>query len=196
MTGLRYTRRTSIVGAAAVLFSALYLLSDALEAAQGGFSTGQLWLTLIAEAAIPIFVIGLWAIQRPQISRLGRFGAVIYAVSYVFFTGTVVYALVKAAPTFDALDHVLSPWMTIGGGLMVLGGTSFGAAVIRARVLPSWTGATLVAGVLLVALAQALPEGPQLCAAGIRDLGFAGMGVAALAGYALHDDASRTPAPA
>jgi hypothetical protein len=37
-----------------------------------------------------------------------------------------------------------------------------------------------MAGVVLVALAQNLPEGPQLLAAGIRDLGFAAMGAALL----------------
>lgn len=48
------------VGATALLFSLAYFVSDAIEAAQGGFSTGQLALTLVAEAAIPFFVIGLY----------------------------------------------------------------------------------------------------------------------------------------
>jgi hypothetical protein len=39
-------------------------LSDG--ALQGGFSTGQLWLTLVAEAAIPVFVVTRCATQRPQ----------------------------------------------------------------------------------------------------------------------------------
>jgi hypothetical protein len=36
-------------------------------------------LTLVAEAAIPVFVIGLYVVQRPQIERLGRIIAVAYA---------------------------------------------------------------------------------------------------------------------
>lgn len=42
-------RLRSVVGPAAVIFSALYLLSDVIEAAQGGFSTVHLWLALLAE---------------------------------------------------------------------------------------------------------------------------------------------------
>ena len=67
------------VGLTAVVFSALYVLSDVIEAIQGGFSAGQLWLTLAAEAAVPVFVIGLYLVQRPCIGRLGRFSAVAYA---------------------------------------------------------------------------------------------------------------------
>jgi hypothetical protein len=37
-----------------------------------------------------------------------------------------------------------------------------------------------MAGVVLVSLSQTLPEGPQVLAAAIRGLGFAGMGAALL----------------
>jgi hypothetical protein len=46
------------------------------------------------EAAIPVFVLGLYAVQRPNIGRLGPFGAVAYAYVFVFFTGTVLIAFV------------------------------------------------------------------------------------------------------
>jgi hypothetical protein len=39
-----------------------------------------------------------------------------------------------------------------------------------------------MAGVVLVAAAQGLPDGAQLVAAGVRDLGFAGMGAALIGG--------------
>jgi len=45
-------------------FSALFLLSDVVEAIQGGFSDGQPWLTLGAEAAIPIVVVGLYVMSQ------------------------------------------------------------------------------------------------------------------------------------
>jgi hypothetical protein len=168
------------VGLAALVFSVLYLLSDAVEAIQGGFSPGQLWLTLVAEAAVPAFVIGLYLVQRPAIGRLGLLSAAAYAYAYVYFTGTVVYALVNATDDYQALSHALQPWMTIHGAIMVLAGLAFGVAVIKAGLLPRWTGITLVAGVVLVAASQTLPEGPQLLAAAIRDLGFAGMGASLL----------------
>jgi hypothetical protein len=169
-----------LVGLAALVFSALYVLSDVLEAIQGGFSTGQLGLTLVAEAAIPGFVIGLYATQRPHIGRVGRVSAVAYAYSYVFFTGTVVYALVDHASDYETLSHDLGLSMTVHGAIMVLAGLGFGSAVIRAGVLPRWTAIALMTGVVFVALSQNLPEAAQTLAAAIRAVGFAGMGAALL----------------
>lgn len=174
------TTRTRVVGLSALVFSTLYLLSDVIEAIQGGFSASQLWITLVAEAAIPVFVVGLYTVQRPQIGRLGRISALAYAYSYVFFTGTVVYALVYATPDYKALTNDLGASMTIHGAIMVLAGLAFAWAVIMARVLPLWTAIALMAGVVLVAISQGMPEGAQVVAAGIRDLGFAGMGAALL----------------
>ena len=180
MTALRDIPTAALVGLTALAFSALYLVSDVIEALQGGFSNTQLGLTLIAEAAIPVFVIALYLVQRPQIGRLGRLSAAAYAYSYVFFTGTVAYALIDGTSDYAALSHDLQPWMTIHGAVMVLAGLGFGAAVISAKVLPRWTAIALMAGVVLVSLSQTLPEGAQVLAAAIRDLGFAGMGAALL----------------
>jgi hypothetical protein len=178
MTSLPSPTTARSIGLSALVFSALYFLSDVIETAQGGFSDAQLWMTLVAEAAIPVFVIGLYRVQRPRIGRLGRAGALAYAYSYVFFTGTVVYALVARTPDYDVLSHDLQPWMTIHGAVMVIAGLGFGLAVIRAGVLPRWTAVALMAGVVLVAASQGMPEALQLPAAGIRALGLAGMGAA------------------
>jgi hypothetical protein len=161
-------------------FSALYFLSDVVETIQGRFSTPQLALTLVAEAAIPFFLIGLYMVQRPHIGRLGLVSAGAYAYCFVFFTGTVVYALVQNTSDYNALSDDLGLWLTAHGAIMVLAGIGFGVAVIRAQVLPRWTGVLLGAGVVLVALSQGLPEGVGTAAAGVRDLAFAGMGVALL----------------
>jgi hypothetical protein len=171
---------TRLVGLIAVTFSALYLLSDVVEALQGGFTDGQLWLTLLAEAAIPVIVIGLYRAQRPPIGRLGMLSAVAYAYSYVYFTGSVIFALLNRTSDYGALSHDLAPWMTIHGAIMVLAGLGFGVAAFRAGVIPRWTCGALMAGVVLVALSQSMPEGPQVVAAAVRDLGFAGMGAALL----------------
>ena len=71
-----------LTGLAAAGFSALYFVADLIEVAQGGFSTVRLVLTYLAEAAIPLFVLGLYAVQRPRIGRLGLAGAVAYAYSW------------------------------------------------------------------------------------------------------------------
>lgn len=176
----RGTPAVALLGLFMLLASVLYFVSDVIEVAQGGFSDGQLWLTLLAEAAIPIFVIGLAAAQRPHLGRLGVLAAAGYAYSYVVFTGTVVYALVNGTKNYEALTDQLGLVMTVHGGLMVVAGLGFGYAVLRAQTLPACTALALMAGVVLVAVTQTMPEGAQLAAAGVRDLGFAGMGAAML----------------
>jgi hypothetical protein len=173
------------VGLAAVVFSGIYFLSDVIETVQGGFSDPQLVLTLIGEAAIPVFVIGLYAVQRPKIGRLGLISAIAYAYSFVFFTGTVVYAIVNSTSDYSTLTGDVGASMTAHGAIMVIAGVGFGLAVIRAGVLPSWTGVALVAGVVAVAATQIAPPGVQLVAAGIRATAFVGMGCALLTAHAV-----------
>jgi hypothetical protein len=167
-----------LAGWTAVLGSVGYFLSDLIEAVQGGFSTGQLWLTLAAEAVVPVFVVGLALARWPRLGRLGLVGAAVYAYAFVYFTGTVIYALVHHTADFAALSDELGVWMTVHGGLMLLGALGLGSAVLRSGVYPRWTGVALVVGVALVAVG--LPDPAGLLAAGIRDLAFAGMGVALL----------------
>jgi hypothetical protein len=170
----------SLIGVAAAAFSALYLLSDVIELAQGGFSTGQLVLTYISEAAIPLFVIGIYAAQRPSIGRLGLLGAVGYAYTFVFFTSTVVFALVQHTSDWSALENQMGGWIAVHSVLMVVTGLVFGYAVVRAGVLPRWTGALLMLGMLSMVVASALPAVVQTGAAALRDIAFAGMGAALL----------------
>jgi hypothetical protein len=171
-----------IVGLAAIIFPALYLISDLIEVAQGGFSTVRLSLTYAGEAAIPLFVLGLYAVQRPRIGRLGLAGAVAYAYSYVFFTSTVVYALIAGTPNYKDLTKVFGAWMTVHGLIMLAGGLAFGLAVARAGVLPRWTGIALMAGVILVVAAAGLPNLARTVAAAVPDAAFIGMGLALLHG--------------
>ena len=169
-----------LVGAATVGFTALYVISDVLEVAQGGFTTMRLLLTYAGEATIPLFVIGLYALQRPRIGRLGAAGTLAYAYSFVFFTGTVLYALVVGSPDYRAVAAAFGIWMTVHGVIMVLGGIAFGAAVIRARVLPRWTGICLIAGVTLVVAASGLPTFARAIAETVQGAAFIGMGLALL----------------
>ncbi len=174
------SRGPLLIGWAAIAFSVLYWLSDLIEVSQGGFSSGQLWLTLIAEAAIPPVVIGIWWLQRDRLGRLGALSAWAYAYAFVFFTFTVVYALVDGTPDYDALTDDLGLSMTLHGAIMLLAGIGFGVAVARAGLLPAWTGYTLAVGVALVVATQTGGDGIQLVAAAVRDLGIAAMGAALL----------------
>jgi hypothetical protein len=166
------------IGLAALVFSGLYFVSDAIEAAQGGFSVSQLWLTLVAEAAIPVFVVGLAVVHRGNFGRLGWASAWAYAYSYLFFTGTVVYALARHTESYAELTRQVGLPMLVHGAVMVVAGIGFGAAVLRARLLPRWTAAALMAGVVAVALTQVMPPAVGLAAAALRDGAFAGMGLA------------------
>jgi hypothetical protein len=169
-----------LVGLAAVAFTAVYFISDLIEVAQGGFSTFRLALTYAGEAAIPLFVIGLYAVQRPRIGRLGFVGAIAYAYSYVFFTSTVIYALISGIPNYKALTKVFGAWMTVHGLILLLGGLAFGLAVARAGVLPRWTGVCLMAGVVLVVAASGLSDVARTVAAAVPAIAFIGMGIALL----------------
>jgi hypothetical protein len=149
-----------VIGSAAFAFSVLYFLSDLIELLQGGFSTTQLALTYAAEAAIPLFVLGLYALQRPRIGRLGLVAALAYAYTFVFFTSTVVYALIDQTSDWDALTSKFGAWMTVHSALMVIAGIAFGVAIVRARVLPRWTWAALILGMILMTVATALLDAP------------------------------------
>jgi hypothetical protein len=187
--GQREIRRTgspawlaASVGLAAIGFTAVYLASDVLEIGQGHFSTARLALTYAGEAAIPLFVLGLYAVQRPRIGRLGLFGAAAYAYSYVFFTSTVVYALAAHIPDYRGVTKAFGAWMVLHGLIMLIGGVSFGISVTRARVLPRWTGICLAVGVVFVAAASALPTVARTVAEAVPAAAFIAMGSALLRG--------------
>ena len=167
-------------GLAAAGFSVIYICSDLIELAQGGFSTTQLVLTYLGEAAIPLFVLALYAVQRPAIGALGLWGALAYAYAYIYFAGTVVYALAAHPADWTVLNDRLGPWVTVHGAVMVVAGICLGLAVARAGVLPPWTGYTLAAGVVLVAATSTAPDLARTAAALVRAAAFIAMGVALL----------------
>lgn len=169
-----------LVGLTAVVSSAMYILSDLIEWAQGGFSTSQLVLTYAAEATLPLFVLGIYAVQRPHIGRLGLLGAALYAYTYIYFTGTVTYSLVERTPDWEALAARMGVWLTVHGALMVVAGLCLGWAVARAGVLPRWVGYTLMAGVILVAVSNDLPDAARTVAACVRATAFVAMGISIL----------------
>jgi hypothetical protein len=173
-----------LIGAAAVLFPLLYVLSDVLELMAGGLYPAQLWVTYVAEAGVPFFVLGLDAYQQPRAGLLGLLGAVAYGASFVGFSATVLYPLVTGVRDADQVFAAFGPIYTAHAVLALLGGGMFGAAVLRARVYPRWTGAAVIAGLIfsLVLIAFSLPEAIQTAGTALRCAGFAGMGITCLRG--------------
>lgn len=147
---------------------------------QGEFTDVRLVMTYAGEATLPLFVLGLYSVQRPYIGRLGLVGAVAYAYAYVFFTSTVVYALVSGTRNYDDLATRFGASMVVHGAVLVVGGVALGVAVLRAGVLPRWTGFCLIVGVIAVAAVSGLPNVAGTLAAALPAAAFIGMGCALL----------------
>lgn len=168
-----------VIGVAAIAASALYVLSDLMELANGGdLYTGQLIVTYLGEAAIPFFIVGLNSVQQPQGGWMSLIGSVLYGVAFVGFSATVLYPLVTGDRDPDVVFEDFGAIYDVHSGLAALGGTLFGVSVLRAGVFPRWTGIALLAGLALTAalVAVGAAEGVQTIGTAIRGVAFAGMG--------------------
>lgn len=175
-------RTRVLIGIGALVAAVAHTFTDVLEAAQGGFSVPQLALNYAAFLILPFVTLGLHAVQRERSGWTGLVGALAYGASFVYFAGTTTYALARATPDYATLLSELGLPYTLHGALMVVGGALFGTSVVRAGILPRWTGLCLLAGVgvnLLVALVPAPPL-LQIAGSALRNVAFAGMGVAVL----------------
>lgn len=173
------------IGIAAIAGSALYVLSDAMELANGGdLFTAQLWVTYLAEASIPFFIVGLAAAQQPRGGWMSLAGAVLYGLAFVGFSATVLYPLVTGERDPDQVFEDFGAIYDAHAALAAVGGTLFGISVLRAAVFPRWTGIALLAGLALTAVlvGAGAPEGVQTSGTALRGLAFAGMGLSCLQG--------------
>lgn len=172
------------LGGVAIGAATMHSLTDAMELMSGGFSTPQLALNYLAFLAMPFVAIGVFVAQRPRSAHLGLLGAVLYGASFVYFAGTSVVAFTARTPDYADLLQELGGIYTAHGALMVVGGWLFGASVVKAGVLPRWTGFTLMVGVTvnLVVTLAALPPAAQTLGSAVRNMAFVGMGVALMRG--------------
>jgi hypothetical protein len=172
------------VGLSALVIPSLYLLSDILEVALGGFSPLQLYLTYLGEAPTVFFVLGLYAIQRPRMGWLGLVGAVAYGYALIFFSGFTILGIVTDAHDLPTLAAKVGPFYILHAVVQVSGGILFGLAALRAAVLPRWTAGLLLLGMALhIALsASGMPESYRWVASMAQNLAFASMGALVLRG--------------
>jgi hypothetical protein len=175
----RSNARTLVAGAA-ILFPLIYLVSDLVEVAQGDFSGFRLSLTYFGEAGFPLFVVGLVMLVHDGIPPWATLGALAYAYSFVFFTGTVIWAIVAHTSGWEMLNKDFGWWMTVHGAVMVAGGIAFGTGIALTGVLPPWTGWALAVGVVLVASASGMGNLERTVAAAVPDVAFVGIGIALL----------------
>ena len=121
-----------MVALGAIVAPALHTVTDAMEWINGGFTAPQLWLNYVAFLLIPAVMLGLYGIQRPQISKVGLAGALLYGFAFVYFAHTTLTAIAGNVPDYDQLWAQLGMIYTIHGVAMLVGGGAFGWATIRA----------------------------------------------------------------
>jgi hypothetical protein len=171
-----------VIAMTAIVAPTLHLLSDVLELTGGGFSQVQLLVNYAGFLPMPFLMLGLYAYQRPRIGWDGLIGSVLYGVAFIYFAHTTLIALEEAISNYEMLLGTLGVIYTFHGGLMVTGGTLFGIASLRAKVL--WRGAVslflvgiiLNLGVALLPLSDIL----QILGSSVRNLGLIAMGVSVI----------------
>jgi hypothetical protein len=174
------TRRAVALGALGAPL--LHSLTDLLEWLQGGFSPLQLWANCLAFLPLPAILIGLYAAQRPHISRSGLAGAVLYGFAFIFFTFTTLQAIVGRVPSYADLWERLGRLYTVHGALMIVGGLLFGLATWKAKAFPRWAPALFLAGLGVNLVLTFLPVADlyQTLGTTLRNAGLMGMGWAIL----------------
>ena len=170
-----------LVGISAIAVHFLHILTDLIELING-FSSLQLIFTYIAFLFMPFVILGLYAVQWPKGGWLGLIGIVLYVISFIYFSSTAIYAIIKIKneiSNYEIIYRELGAIYIIHGGLMVIGGILFGFSIIRANILPHITGVLLIAGLLINAIISFLPINPgfQIIGSIIRNIGLIGMGI-------------------
>lgn len=167
-----------LLGLSAIVAPALHTLTDITEWVQTGFSSPQLWLNYLAFLPVPVIILGLYAVQRPAISRWGLVGALLYGFAFVYFAHTTLFALAIESPDYETLWAELGSLYTLHGAVMIAGGLVLGWCTLRAHVFPAWTAGLFVAGIILnLALGVLpLPDVLQTLGTTLRNAGLIGMG--------------------
>lgn len=170
------------VAAGAIIAPMLHSLTDAMEVVQGGFSPWQLWLNYVAFLLVPAVALGLYAVQRPAITRPGLAGALMYGWAFIYFAHTTLLALHLGVPDYESLWRLLGTTYTVHGAMMVAGGLAFAGASWRAAVLPRGAVLLFATGLLLnlVLALVAFPEIMQTIGTAMRNVGLIWMGIATL----------------
>jgi hypothetical protein len=168
-----------VITITAIIAPGLHIVSDVLEWAGGGFSPLQLLINYLGFLPMPFLMIGLYAVQRPRIGWIGLLGSVLYAVAFIYFTHTTLYAIKESIPDYEALWSRLGIVYTFHGGLMVVGGLLFGFTALQAKVL--WRGAVVLfligIALNLVLGLLPLPEIVQIVGSTVRNIGLMAIGV-------------------
>lgn len=171
-------RTQRVIAIGAVGAPLLHSITDLMEWLQGGFSPLHLWLNYAAFLPVPAIMIGLYAVQRPEVAFSALVGAVLYGFAFIYFAFTTLFALHSHVATYPELWNTLGQTYTVHGALMIVGGLLFGFVTSRARVLPRWTAVLFLAGLglnLAVTLVD-VDELYQTIGTTVRNAGLVAMG--------------------
>lgn len=170
------------IGIVTLVVAILYLITDGLEVIQAGFSSVQLYLTYATFVATPFMILGLHVAQRPKVGWVSLTGAIAYAVAFIFYAGTALYALIEQTENYDLLVEQLGGFYLAHSVLLIVGGILFGIAVLRARFFPRWTGFLLITSLVfsVIFFIAPLPDRVQIVSSTLRNVAFLGMAIALL----------------
>ncbi len=99
-------------------------------------------ISIVASLGTLAAIVGLHALQRESYGRLGTAGSL---VSFVGFAFRIVVVVLEALGTFGGVV-VFVVFLNVGTLTPEVGLVLLGVATLRARVLPSWFGVLLIAG--------------------------------------------------
>ncbi len=176
------------VGTAAIVAPALHSITDVMEWWSGGFTDTQLWLNVLAFLAMPVLLLGIYAVFDPRPPRISLAGAILYGVSFAYFLFTTLYAISRDIPDYATLWSRLGTPYTVAGGLMVLGGVLFAVGALSSSTLPVVPIWFFLIGIV-VNLGLAMLPGPEILqtlGSGLRNVGLM------LIGYAIVSERNST----
>ena len=134
-------------GLAAILAGGIWILTEIMEIASGGFSPVQLSLTLIAFVILPFGVLGFHAALASKGGWMSLIGAVCFASAFILWSGvTLLDMVLKTNTEMDIIrgGDIEKIIFWIGSVLTVVGFIVFSIAALRADVFPRWTGIILI----------------------------------------------------
>lgn len=137
---------------AAILGYLCWMVSEVVEIVQGGFNPTVAYLTAAFHLFSGIGIWGLHLVQNRSKNTLSIIGTVMVSVSYlilVYLPIQVVHSGLTGTEFVEA-----NPMYKIPAFINVLGLVLFGAAVIRAKFFPAWTGAVIILGSIIFIVAM------------------------------------------
>lgn len=157
---------------AAILGAGLWILSEILEMSSINGSTPlSSWITTIWH---PFLAFGFWGLHKSQSqskNTLSLIGVIFLILSFIGFAPVSLMILNSPINTFSEFLQQ-NPMFQIFGLFSLVGYILFGAAMIRTKYFPKWTGFALIIAIV-VSLIQTLGNLPEL----LQHIAFIGLSV-------------------